>query len=74
MSPWAKWNIGFALKRLKKFPEAILKLEEIPPGPWWEAIKADDWAGEPKNADFDDDFEKLSARKLTESKAVPTKS
>lgn len=69
MAPWAKWNIAFAQKMLGKFPESLLKLDEIAPGPWWEAIKGDNWAGQPKNADFNDKFEKLSARKLAESKA-----
>jgi tetratricopeptide (TPR) repeat protein len=65
-APWAKWNIACGLKKLGKEDEALKKLEEIPPGPWWRRIQDDDWFKDPQQTVFMDEFQALCQRKINE--------
>lgn len=65
IAPFANWNIACGLKKLNNNVEALNKLREIPPGPWWEGIAKDDWFADPENADFSREFEALCQTKGT---------
>jgi hypothetical protein len=67
LSPWAKWNIAFALKKLDDYEGALAKLREIPSGTVWDGIAADEWLAPPVNADF-----KAGFLKLCEERRPPT--
>lgn len=63
LAPWAKWNIACGLKKLGKDVMALDTLEEVPPGPWWKDIEADDWFVDEKNPVFAKSFKDLCTKK-----------
>ena len=60
----ANWNMAIGLKKLKRGPEALTRLEKIGPGPVWLRIEKDPDFVDPPDAEFDQEFRALcDARK-----------
>ena len=66
--PQAKWNWAEGLKKLNRNKNALKKLEEIPPGAFWNDILADEAFKDPADSAFESEFKALCERKINQSK------